>query len=73
MSAKGVQDVLTRAMGEKAFADSLFSNTEQALAGFDLTPEELGKFKGMNRADFEKYAAASPEERKSMVIPLLPW
>jgi hypothetical protein len=66
MSAESVNTILTRAMSDQAFADSLFANMDQVLRGFDLTPEEFSKFKGMSRADFGKYAAASPEERKSM-------
>ena len=66
MSEKSLEAVLTRAMGDEAFATSLFTNLEQALAGYELTPEELGKLKAMGRAEFDKYAHASPEERKSM-------
>jgi len=67
MSAKGIEAVLTRAMSDPAFADALFADVEKALAGFDLTGQELELFKGMSRADFEAYAKASPEERKSMM------
>jgi hypothetical protein len=66
VSADTVNTILTRAMSDQAFADSLFANMDHVLRGFDLTPEEFSKFKGMSRADFGKYAAASPEERKSM-------
>jgi hypothetical protein len=53
-------------MSDEAFADLLFTDAEQALAGYDLTAEERGKLKGMTRAQFDKYAAAPPEERMSM-------
>jgi len=66
MSTKGIEEVLSRAMSDAAFADVLFADAEKALAGFDLTAEEATKFKGMSRADFEIFAKASPEERKSM-------
>ena len=65
MSQQTVESILTRAMSDTAFADSLFANPEQALTGFDLTAEEVTNLKAMSRADFEQYAKATPEERKS--------
>jgi hypothetical protein len=67
MSTEAVESVLSRAMTDTAFADTLFTNVEKGLAGFDLATEELLKFKGMSRADFDALLA-SPEERKSMGI-----
>jgi hypothetical protein len=64
MSATSVETILSRAMSNAKFADQLFTNPDQALAGFDLTGEEVEKFKGMSRADFDSILA-SPEERKS--------
>jgi len=66
MSAKGIEEVLSRAMSDASFVDALFANAEEALASFDLTAQEMESFKGMSRADFETYAKASPEDRKSM-------
>ena len=66
MSAQSVESVLSKAMGDAVFAESLFANPEQALSGFDLTAEELANLKSMSRADFEQFAKAMPEERKSM-------
>ena len=65
MSQQTVESILTRAMSDAAFADSLFANPEKALTGFDLTAEEVAKFNSMSRADFEQFKNASPEERKS--------
>ena len=65
MSAKGIEAVLDQAMSDSGFADQLFANPDQALAGFELTTEEATTFKGMARADFDKLVQASPEERKS--------
>jgi hypothetical protein len=64
MSTEAVESVLSRAMSDAAFADTLFANAEKALSGFDLTGEEVEKFKGLSRADFDTLMA-SPEERKS--------
>jgi acetyl-CoA acetyltransferase len=66
MSAQTVESILSRAMSDASFAEALLANPEQALAGFDLTAEELANVKGMSRADFNEFAAASPEVRKSM-------
>lgn len=68
MSAKELESVLTRAMSDTAFADLLFADPEKALAGCDLTPEELAALKTMNRAEFAKATESSPEERKSFMV-----
>jgi hypothetical protein len=67
MSAEAVETVLTRAMSDADFAESLFTNAEEALAGYDLTKEEVEGFKNMSREGFNEFAKISPEERKSMV------
>lgn len=64
MSQQTVESILTRAMSDAAFAESLFANPEKALTGFDLTAEEVANLKGMSRAEFFN---ATPEERKSML------
>ena len=71
MSAKSVETILSRAMSDAKFADSLFASPEQAFADYDLTTEERAALKGISRADVEAFAKASPEERKSfgVVIP----
>jgi len=65
MSAQSVETILSRAMSDAKFADSLFANPEQTLAGYDLTVDESTALKDMSRADVEAFAKASPEERKS--------
>jgi hypothetical protein len=65
MSTEAVESILSRAMSDAAFADSIFDSTDQALAGYDLSVEETITLKGMTRADFDTLMA-SPEERKSM-------
>jgi hypothetical protein len=70
MSAQSVEAILSRAMSDAKFADSLFANPDQALAGFELTAEESNTFKGMARADFDKLFQASPEDRKSFALTL---
>jgi hypothetical protein len=68
MSAKSVETILSRAMSDGTFADQLFTNPDQALAGFELTTEEATTFKGMARADFDTLLQASPEDRRSFSL-----
>lgn len=65
MSQQTIESVLTRAMSDAAFAELLFANPDSALAGFDLTAEEVASFKGLAREDLSKMAQASLEDRKS--------
>ncbi len=67
MSTQVVETILSRAMNDVAFAESLFTDPEKAVAGLDLTNEELGSIKTIARAQFGQPAAA-PEERKSMAM-----
>ncbi len=68
MSTKELESVLTRAMSDATFANLLFADPDQALAGCDLTPEETAALKAMNRAEFAKATESSPEERKSFMV-----
>ena len=60
-----IENVLGRMITESSFAESVFADAEIALAEYDLSSEEVAKFKDLSRADFEAYASTSPEERKS--------
>jgi len=62
-----IETILSRMMNDPEFADAIFANAEKALAEYDLSADEIAKFKGMSRADFEDLASASPENRKSFV------
>ena len=66
MSAQSVESVLSKAMSDAKFADALFANPEKALAGFDLTKEEIASFKELSRDDLGKMAGVTLEERVSM-------
>jgi hypothetical protein len=65
MSPKGIDDVLTRAMNDAAFAELLVSNTDKALWGFDLTVEELVSLKTLSQTDLKKTPTAKAKEQKS--------
>ena len=55
-------------MSDPEFANQLFTDSEQALAGFDLSADEITSLKSMSRAEFDKFTNASPEDRKSFAI-----
>ena len=59
-----VEAILFRALSDIEFANLLFTRTEQALADYNLTPEETAQLKSMSRVDFEMLAA---EEHNSVV------
>lgn len=44
MSAEHVQAILDRALGDAAFRELLARDADAALAGYELTPEERGRF-----------------------------
>jgi hypothetical protein len=67
MSAQTLETILSRAMSDTTFTEALFANPEKALAGYDLTAEEIANLKDLPRAEFNKAAVASPEERKSFI------
>ena len=68
MSTQALQSVLSRAMVDPAFADLLFSDTDPALKGYDLTADEVARLKSMGRAQFDQLAKALPEDRKSFGV-----
>jgi len=63
-----IENVLERMMSEPAFADAVFTDVEKALAEYNLSTDEITKFKDISREDFEAFASASPEERKSFAL-----
>jgi len=69
MSTDGIESVLSRAMSDAAFAELLFSEPEKALAVYDLTAEEAASLRSIPRADLAAAVQASPEERKSFLLP----
>jgi len=52
-------------MNDHEFAEAVFSNAAETLADYNLTTDELTKFEGISRADFEALTSSSPDERKS--------
>jgi hypothetical protein len=60
-----IETILYRMMSEPVFADAVFTDAETALAEYDLSAEEVMKFKGLSRAQFD---VMTPGERKSMSL-----
>ncbi len=58
------ETILTRMMSDSAFAEAVFTDAEKALAEYNLSTEDLAKFKGLTHAHFQ---AMSTEDRKSFV------
>jgi len=69
MSAENVQSLLARAMAEAEYRELLFSDPDKALAGHDLTADELATLKNLPRAEFDKAMNGTPEERRSFGTP----
>lgn len=59
-----LETILNRMMSDSAFADAVFDNAASALAEYNLSAEDIDKFKGLTRASF---SAMSAEDRKSFV------
>jgi len=70
MSVKAIETILDRAMNDIEFAAQMLTNPKEALAIYDLTTEEIGRFESLSMADFDAFAEASPEERKSFGLRL---
>ena len=56
------ETILTRMMSDPAFAEAVFADAAKALAEYNLSAEDLVKFKELTRAQFE---GMSTEDRKS--------
>ena len=63
MPTKSVEEILHRAMSDRAFIEALFTDAEKALAEYNLPADEVAIFKNISRAEF---ATLAIEERKSM-------
>lgn len=68
MSSQSVETVLNRAISDPDFRQQLFTNPDQALAGFELSAEETANFKGISQAAFEALTKATPAERISFAM-----
>jgi len=62
MLTKDIQTILARAVSDRAFADELFANTDQALAGYSLTADEIVKLKRLFSMQSDEYTSIPPEK-----------
>jgi len=63
-----INTILSRMMKEPTFAEAVFANAEGALAEYNLSSDDIAKFKSISLADFEAFTSASPEQRKSFSL-----
>jgi len=59
-----LENILIRMMNDPEFAGAVFDDPQLALAEYDLSVDEIGKFKELTH---EQFAAMSPDDRKSMI------
>jgi hypothetical protein len=64
MSKEAVQTVIGKAVTDSEFREELFANPDQALAGYDLTEEEIAGLKSIDAETLESVAGPL-EERLS--------
>jgi hypothetical protein len=69
MSITAVRQVLTRAIAEPAFRRQLSAAPGQALAGYDLTEEEVEGLVGVRHESYDLVIAAL-ETRVSYALPV---
>ena len=60
-----VETILSRMISDSAFAEAVFADAEKALAEYNLSAEEIAKFKKLTHAHF---STMTPEERKSFGV-----
>jgi hypothetical protein len=68
MSVQNVTNIVSKAMRDRAFRDQLFSKPDQALKGYDLTPEEAKGLTAISREEFDKIAAQLEEKILSQAV-----
>ena len=56
MSEKVLKEIIQRAVKDEAFRGLLFSNPQEALKGYDLTPEEIKTLSNLNEDNFDEFA-----------------
>jgi len=64
MSQKGVEQLIGKALADKGFLDSLLANPEGAIrsSGLDISAEELGQIKAVDKAKAMKLAETFAQE-----------
>ncbi len=67
MSTQAVQTVIGRAVTDAAFRQALFADPQQALAGYDLSADELAALQALDAEQVAAFAGGlDPRISKSM-------
>ncbi len=66
MSKEAVETVIGKAVLEKDFREALFASPEEALAGFELTDEEVAALKSLDAETMETLAGTLDERISKM-------
>lgn len=61
MSADAVQAVIGRAATDSSFRDTLISNPDEALQGYELTPEEMEALKNISEEHLKAFSESLDE------------
>ena len=67
MSAEETRKVVSRAVMDEEFRNTLFSNPDKALEGYDLTPEEINALRSIPAETIDEFAN-NLDERISMSL-----
>ena len=62
MALQGVQSVIGKAAVDRAYRELLFSKPDEALAGHDLSADEVACLKGLSREKFDAVAGELEEK-----------
>lgn len=62
MSLQSVQNVIGKAAVDRAYRELLFSKPDEALAGQDLSADEVACLKGLSREKFDAVAGELEEK-----------
>ncbi len=68
MLTKDIQAILTRAMSDRAFADELFANTDEALASYPLNEDEIRKLKRLFSIQADGHSSTASESWTSCTL-----
>jgi hypothetical protein len=72
VSKKAVQEVIGKAVTDSEFREALFANPDEALAGYELTEDEIAALKSVDAETMESFAGSLDERiSKAFVAGLL--
>jgi hypothetical protein len=69
MSKEAVEAIIGKAVVDGRFREALFTDPEEALAGYELTGEEVAALKAMDREGIESFAGALDERISKALAP----